>query len=54
MEVCCRSDVNGINGSRDATFPHLKEGSREHILSCLIAYWIPYDKQTREVVGREG
>lgn len=54
MEVCCRSDVNGINGSRDVTFPYPKKGSREHILSCLIAYRIPYDKQTREVVGREG
>lgn len=54
MEVCCRSDVNGINGSRDVTFLHLKKGSREHILSCLIVYRIPYDKQTRVVVGREG
>lgn len=54
MEVCCRSDVNGINGCRDVTFPYLKKGSREHILSCLIAYRIPYDKQMREVVGRKG
>lgn len=54
MEVCCRIDVYGINGSRDVTSLYPKKGSREYILSCLIAYRIPYDKQTREVVGREG
>lgn len=54
MEVCYKSDVNGRNSCRYVTFLHLKNGSREHILSCLIAYRIPYDKQTREVVGCDG
>lgn len=45
-----RSD--GINVSRDDTFAqHLKSLSWALVLSCLIVWWISYDKQTGLVVG---
>lgn len=47
--------TDGINVSRDVTFPHrLKRLMWAFILSCLIVCWISYDKQTRVVVGEEG
>lgn len=46
------SSYDRLNVSRDVTFPqNLKRLLRALILSCLIACWRSYDKQTRVVVG---